>query len=289
VVITYDENGGYPHPDHIQNHLISIAAIDAAADAGLKLLGRDLPGSSEQKDSRRTSLGALSGIASGLAIGVGASAARAFGVRLPGPLAAVATGAGAMAATNLPMVAAGLTDPRDWSATDWVSDAIPHLAYGIGTHAVIAATDDTPAPASAPPTLVVKSFGLGLATGMRSSLGAAGPGLFRRTGVSTTGRALRALAVSGELVVDKLPNTPSRLEGPGVAFRASAGADGGLLLARHAGTASGACVLAATLGAAAGTYGGSFWRRWASDRRPDWQGALVEDAVALGLAFVACR
>ena len=32
VVITYDENGGYPHPDHIQNHLISIAAIDAAAD-----------------------------------------------------------------------------------------------------------------------------------------------------------------------------------------------------------------------------------------------------------------
>jgi mycothiol S-conjugate amidase len=32
VVLTYDENGGYPHPDHIQNHLISIAAIDAAAD-----------------------------------------------------------------------------------------------------------------------------------------------------------------------------------------------------------------------------------------------------------------
>ncbi|MCW2548975.1 MAG: mycothiol conjugate amidase Mca [Mycobacterium sp.] len=32
VVVTYDENGGYPHPDHIQNHRISIAAIDAAAD-----------------------------------------------------------------------------------------------------------------------------------------------------------------------------------------------------------------------------------------------------------------
>lgn len=32
VVITYDENGGYPHPDHIRCHEISVAAFDAAAD-----------------------------------------------------------------------------------------------------------------------------------------------------------------------------------------------------------------------------------------------------------------
>lgn len=32
VVTTYDENGGYPHPDHIQTHKISIAAFDAAGD-----------------------------------------------------------------------------------------------------------------------------------------------------------------------------------------------------------------------------------------------------------------
>ncbi len=32
VVVTYDENGGYPHPDHIQNHKVSMAAIEAAAD-----------------------------------------------------------------------------------------------------------------------------------------------------------------------------------------------------------------------------------------------------------------
>ncbi len=32
VVVTYDENGGYPHPDHIKTHVISIAAFDAAAD-----------------------------------------------------------------------------------------------------------------------------------------------------------------------------------------------------------------------------------------------------------------
>ena len=32
VMTTYDENGGYPHPDHIRTHEISIAAFDAAAD-----------------------------------------------------------------------------------------------------------------------------------------------------------------------------------------------------------------------------------------------------------------
>ena len=32
VLTTYDENGGYPHPDHIKCHQISMAAFDAAAD-----------------------------------------------------------------------------------------------------------------------------------------------------------------------------------------------------------------------------------------------------------------
>ena len=32
VMTTYDENGGYPHPDHIMCHLISVYAFDAAAD-----------------------------------------------------------------------------------------------------------------------------------------------------------------------------------------------------------------------------------------------------------------
>jgi mycothiol S-conjugate amidase len=32
VVITYDENGGYPHPDHIMTHKISVAAFEAAGD-----------------------------------------------------------------------------------------------------------------------------------------------------------------------------------------------------------------------------------------------------------------
>ena len=32
VITTYDENGGYPHPDHIMCHKISVAAFDLAAD-----------------------------------------------------------------------------------------------------------------------------------------------------------------------------------------------------------------------------------------------------------------
>ncbi len=32
VIVTYDENGGYPHPDHIRTHEISMLAYKAAAD-----------------------------------------------------------------------------------------------------------------------------------------------------------------------------------------------------------------------------------------------------------------
>ncbi len=33
VVVTYDDNGGYGHPDHIQAHRVTMRAVDAAADA----------------------------------------------------------------------------------------------------------------------------------------------------------------------------------------------------------------------------------------------------------------
>ncbi|MGO1391751.1 mycothiol conjugate amidase Mca [Agrococcus casei] len=39
VLVTYDENGGYPHPDHIRTHEISMAAVDAAASAAHPELG----------------------------------------------------------------------------------------------------------------------------------------------------------------------------------------------------------------------------------------------------------
>jgi N-acetyl-1-D-myo-inositol-2-amino-2-deoxy-alpha-D-glucopyranoside deacetylase len=36
VLVTYDENGGYGHPDHIQAHRVAMAAVDAAADPGYR-------------------------------------------------------------------------------------------------------------------------------------------------------------------------------------------------------------------------------------------------------------
>lgn len=35
VMTTYDETGGYPHPDHIMTHKISVAAFEAAGDPNL--------------------------------------------------------------------------------------------------------------------------------------------------------------------------------------------------------------------------------------------------------------
>jgi mycothiol S-conjugate amidase len=32
VILTYDESGGYPHPDHIKTHEVSVVAFEAAAD-----------------------------------------------------------------------------------------------------------------------------------------------------------------------------------------------------------------------------------------------------------------
>jgi hypothetical protein len=87
----------------------------------------EIPGQGQQRDNRVGALGALSGIATGVAIGVVGGA-----LRLPGVL----LGAAAMAATDVPMAAMGITDPRQWSLADWASDVVPHLAYGLVTAAV---------------------------------------------------------------------------------------------------------------------------------------------------------
>ena len=37
VVVTYPEDGGYPHPDHIMNHAVTIRAMELAADPAVDL------------------------------------------------------------------------------------------------------------------------------------------------------------------------------------------------------------------------------------------------------------
>jgi hypothetical protein len=275
-------------------------APEMSVDSLLESLGTSVPGSGEQRYNRRTGLGALSGIATGLAVGVATSAARALGVRLPAPVAAVATGAAAMAAADIPMALAGISDPRDWTRADWAADIAPHLAYGLATQAVlrrgVPANPPRPEPVRrrACVRLVARSAVLGVATGFRSSMAFAGPAVTtpRRRGrlglvTGRPGAAASVLAVGGELVADKLPVTPSRLEGPGLAVRIAAGAGGATALAHREGAHAKLPALVGAAGAAAGSYGGYAWRQWAGRRVPDWQAALVEDAAAVGLAALA--
>jgi mycothiol S-conjugate amidase len=44
VVVTYPEDGGYPHPDHIMNHLVTVRGMELAEDASADL--SDTPGGS---------------------------------------------------------------------------------------------------------------------------------------------------------------------------------------------------------------------------------------------------
>jgi hypothetical protein len=92
-------------------------------------------------DNRLVGLGSLSGIVTGVAVGAAYGLLRRLGVRLPLPIGAVLVGLSAMAATDGSMAALKVTDPRSWSGTDWLSDVVPHLAYGAVTYAMIQALD----------------------------------------------------------------------------------------------------------------------------------------------------
>jgi hypothetical protein len=46
-----------------------------------------------------------------------------------------------MAASMLPMTALGLTDPRRWGVEGWLSDVVPHAAYGLATAAALRALE----------------------------------------------------------------------------------------------------------------------------------------------------
>jgi hypothetical protein len=114
-------------PAEVAGALAERAGVELAADGNV----------SESVGNRRSGLGALLGYGVGLGIG------GAYGLlrpRLPGSLRPTAAAAGlglaAMAASDLPATALGVTDPRTWGAAGWASDLLPHLAYGLATATV---------------------------------------------------------------------------------------------------------------------------------------------------------
>lgn len=104
-------------------------------------LPASVPGDEQTRGNRISGLGSLTGIATGVGIGVLFGVVRRAGVRLPGPVGAVLAGLTAMASTDVSMTALRVTDPRRWSAEEWLSDIVPHLAYGAVTYALIEALD----------------------------------------------------------------------------------------------------------------------------------------------------
>lgn len=96
-----------------------------------------IPGRGEARENRVAGLGPLAGLAAGVGVGALLGLAYSAGWR-PGPVVGgVVATVGALVGGNGPMAVLGVTDPRTWAAEDWVSDIIPHLAYGAVTAGVL--------------------------------------------------------------------------------------------------------------------------------------------------------
>jgi hypothetical protein len=102
--------------------------------------GRPIPGTGQERDNRLDGLGALTGVVTGIGVGALAGLLRALVLRLGPLLGPVLLGGLAMTATDASLTRLGLTDPRQWDATAWLSDAAPHLAFGVATYATLRAT-----------------------------------------------------------------------------------------------------------------------------------------------------
>jgi len=99
-----------------------------------------VPGDEAQRANRLSAAGALAGLGTGVVIGGAYGLINAFGFRPSlGPGALLAT-VMAMAGSNIPMTKLGVTDPATWKAADWLSDVVPHLAYGFVTVVAFNAT-----------------------------------------------------------------------------------------------------------------------------------------------------
>jgi hypothetical protein len=105
------------------------------------LAGFSIPGSEEERTNRIAGMGPLLGILAGVSVGAALGLLRGAGYR-PGLVGTSLTAvAGALVVGNGPMTALGVTDPRTWSRTDWLSDVVPHLAYGVVAGATLEALD----------------------------------------------------------------------------------------------------------------------------------------------------
>lgn len=258
--------------------------------------GLAVPGGRKEWANRIGGLGPLSGTLTGVAVGGVGGVLRAAGLRLPAAVGGPSLGAAAMAVSDGPAALLGLSDPRRWSRADVLADVVPHLVYGVTTHAaIIGAIPEEQAARRRPPVgTLVRAAALGAASGAPSSVGVAALSLpsARSDGGPrrSRGPVLVGLLAGAELVMDKVPVTPARTAVQGLVPRVALGATAGAGLARrngHDGTLAGAVGMAS---AVVTTLVG-VRARAAAARRLGWDGpgAVAEDALALLLAWYATR
>lgn len=110
---------------------------DRTVEALASLFGLTVPGSGDTLANRLSGLGALTGYAAGIGMGLMLGLAYALGWRPKLVLAVVVATALALIGTNGPMTMLGVTNPLTWGVVGWISDLIPHIGYGVVTAAVL--------------------------------------------------------------------------------------------------------------------------------------------------------
>jgi hypothetical protein len=104
--------------------------------AGIEQLSVPSDEADEATKNRRSALGALAGYKIGIMLGA------LYGLTAYPPskdrgiaMRSIVLAALAMAASDVPATLLGVTNPAAWPPSGWISDIVPHLAYGIVTAA----------------------------------------------------------------------------------------------------------------------------------------------------------
>ena len=102
-------------------------------------------------------------------------------------------------------------------------------------------------------------------------------------------RLAASAAALGELVVDKLPGTPSRVSPAPLGGRLVLGALAGGLYAHRRGRNVVLPAVLAAAAAVAASYAGAEWREYAGKHKFALPAAVAEDAATIALAWVSAR
>ena len=106
-----------------------------AEKANVPLSSKGVGADDETTQNRESGIGSLLGFVNGLGVGAlyGVIRSQFDEDAVSIPLAGVVVGLAAMAASDVPLITSGVSDPKSWGVSGWVSDVVPHLIYGLVT------------------------------------------------------------------------------------------------------------------------------------------------------------